>query len=236
MVVSYKFANFYGIALASIGINSMTGINSAVRGFSINTASSSEIASVIIEDEESPNPADVLLTASVRTDVIGKTYSAVATIVTLTAMFTALSIAAGSPAADLMSTSVFLGVATGAVFVFVCAGFIIRSIRLTATVLRERLDDIYDDEKHINTLRGLVPLYVASLVVPAVAGILGGINGLIAFTCSVTVTGMCMLFAFNDSGKYFDRMATETLGNVIKVMVVAAIVFASVFMKFGGVL
>lgn len=236
MVVSYKFANFYGIALASIGINSMTGINSAVRGFSINTASSSEIASVIIEDEESPNPADVLLTASVRTDVIGKTYSAVATIVTLTAMFTALSIAAGSPAADLMSTSVFIGVATGAVFVFVCAGLIIRSIRLTATVLRERLDDIYDDEKHINTLRGLVPLYVASLVVPAIAGILGGINGLIAFTCSVTVTGMCMLFAFNDSGKYFDRMATETLGNVIKVMVVTAIVFASVFMKFGGVL
>ena len=236
MVVSYKFANFYGVALASIGINSMAGVNSAVRGFSINTASSSEITSVIIDSDESPNPADVLLTASVRTDVIGKTYSAVATIITLTAMFTALSIAAGSPSADLMNTSVFLGIATGAVFVFVCAGFIIRSIRLTATVLRERLDDLYDDEKHINTLRGLVPLYAASLIVPAIAGALGGITGIIAFTCSVTVTGMCMLYAFNNSGKYFDRMATETLGNVIKVMVVAAIVFAPVFMKFGGVL
>ena len=235
MVVAFKFANFYGIALAAIGINSMAGINSAVRGFSINTASSSEIASVIIEGDDSPNPADVLLTASVRTDVIGKTYSAVATIITLTAMFTALSITAESPAADLLSTPVFLGVTTGAVFVFVCAGLIIRSIRLTATVLRERLDDIYDDEKHINTLRGLVPLYVASLVVPALAGFLGGIIGLIAFTCSVTVTGMCMLFAFNNSGKYFDRMATETLGNVIKVMVVAAIVFAPFFIKFGGV-
>ena len=236
MVISYKFANFYGIALASAGICSMTGICSAVRGFSINTASASEIASVIIDSDESPNPADVLLTASVRTDVIGKTYSAVATITTLTAMFTALSITADSPAADLMSTPVFLGSTVGAVSVFVCAGLIIRSIRLTATVLRERLDDAYDDEKHINTLRGLVVLYAAAIIVPAIAGFLGGINGLIAFTCSVTVTGMCMLFAFNDSGKYFDRMATETLGNVIKVMVVAAIVFAPVFIKFGGVL
>ena len=236
MTVAFKFANFYGIALASIGINSMAGINSAVRGFSINTASSSEIASFILESDESPNPADVLLTASVRTDVIGKTYSAVAAIITLTAMFTALSVTAESPAADLLSTPVFLGITTGAVFVFVCAGLIIRSIRMTATVLRERLDDMYSDEKHINTLRGLVPLYVASLLVPALAGFLGGINSLIAFTCSVTVTGMCMLFAFNYSGKYFDRMATETLGNVIKVMVVAAIVFAPVFMKFGGVL
>ena len=237
MVVAYKFANFYGIALAAVGINSMAGINSAVRGFTINTASSSEIASVIIDSDESPNPADVLLTASVRSDVIGKTYSAIATIITMTAMFTALSVVADSLAAYLLSTRVFIGLTTGAVFVFVCAGLIIRSIRLTGTVLRERLDNVnYYDEKHINTLRGLVPLYVASVIVPVLAGLLGGINTLTAFTCSVTVTGMCMLFAFNNSGRYFDRMATETLGNIIKVMVVAAIVFAPVFIKLGGAL
>ena len=234
MIVAYMYANFYGIALAAVGVNAIAGINSAVRGFSINTASASEIASVVIDGDGSPDPADVLLTASVRTDVIGKTYSAVAVIITLTAMFTALSVIADNLTASLLSTSVFVGMTIGAVFVFVSAGLIIRSIRLTATVLRERLDDVYYDDKHISTLRGLVPLYLVSVIVPAFAGFTGGINGLIAFTCSVTLTGMCMLFAFNNSGRYFDRMATETLGNVIKVMVVVAIVFAPLFMKLGG--
>jgi K(+)-stimulated pyrophosphate-energized sodium pump len=228
------YANYYGIALAAIGITSMTGINSAVRGFSINTASSSEIASVTDKSEHNPSPADVLLTASVRTDVIGKTYSTVSTTVTLTAMFCALSVATNSPNAELLSTTSFLGLTLGALSVFVCAGLIIRSIRLTGTVLRERMSSAYEDEKRISTLRGLVPLYGASVIVPAVAGILGGINGLIAFAVSATVTGMCVIFAFNNSGKYFDRMATETLGNVIKVMVVVALVFAPVFMQLHG--
>lgn len=234
MVVSYMYASYYGIALAAIGITSMTGINSAVRGFSINTASSSEIASVNDKSDRTPSPADVLLTASVRSDIIGKTYSAVSTTITLTAMFCALSVTANTPNAELLSTSSFIGLTIGAVFVFICAGLIIRSIRLTGTVLRERMSSTYEDEKRISTLRGLVPLYGVSLLVPAVAGILGGINGLIAFAVSVTFTGMCVLFTFNNSGKYFDRMATETLGNVIKVMVVVALVFAPVFMKLHG--
>lgn len=236
MVVSYMFANYYGIALAAIGINSMAGINSAVRGFSINTASSSEIASVMDDTDKSPSPADVLLTASVKSDVIGKTYSAVSTTVTLVAMFAAISVVTDMPAITLLSTASFIGMAIGAVFVFVSAGLIIRSIRLTGIVLRDRLDSLYDDEKRINTLRGLIPLYAVSVIVPGIAGFLGGITGIVSFAVSATITGMCVLFAFNNSGKYFDRMATETLGNVIKVMVVTALVFAPVFMELGGVL
>ena len=96
LIISYYFANYYGMALAAVGINSMAAINSTVRGFSINTASASEIVSASEEDTEGPTPADVLLTASVRTDVIGKTYSAVSTAVTLVAMYCALSIVGNS--------------------------------------------------------------------------------------------------------------------------------------------
>lgn len=235
MIVAYMFASYYGIALAAVGINSMAAVNSAARGFSINTASASEIASINDPDAESPNPADVLLTASSRTDVIGKTYSAVSTYVTLVALFTALSVVANNQSTLLLSTNVFTGMAIGAVFVFVCAGLIIRSIRITGQVLRERLDDAYDSEKRISSLRGLVPLYVFALFVPAAAGALGGVNGLIAFACSATITGMSLLFTFNNSGKYFDRFAAETLGTVIKLMVAVTLVCAPVFMEFGGV-
>ena len=235
MVLAYNYANFYGIALAAVGINSMAAVNSAVRGFSINTASASEITSVCDPDAESPNPADVLLTASVSADSVGKTYSGVAAYVTLVAMYTALSAVVNNPAVNLLSTPVFTGVTIGAVIIFVCAGLIIRAIRLTSQVLGVRLSDSYDHEKRINSLRGLLPLYIISFVAPLAAGAAGGVNGLIAFTCSASVTGMCVIFAFNNAGKHFDRMATETLGTVIKLMVAVTLVFAPIFMKFGGI-
>lgn len=234
MILAYKFSNFYGIALAAVGINSMSAVNAAVRGFSINTASASEITSVSDPDAESPNPADVLLTASVGADSVGKTYSGVATYVTLVAMYTALSVVANNPAINLLSTPVFTGITVGAVSVFICAGLIIRSIRLTSQVLSSRLRDAQDPEKRISSLRGLTPLFVMSLIVPLAAGAAGGVNGLIAFSCSASVTGMCVIFAFNNAGRYFDRLATETLGNVIKLMLAVTLVSAPFFMKFGG--
>lgn len=235
MILAYKFASFYGIALAAVGINSMAAINSAVRGFSVNTASASEIASLNDPEAENPNPADVLLTASARSDSVGKAYSGVTTYVTLVAMYTALSVVANNPAINLLSTPVFTGITTGAVFVFVCAGFIIRSIRLTSQVLRSRLGEPNDPEKRISSLRGLVPLVVLAFAVPVAVGFAGGVNGLIAFSCSAAVTGMCLIFAFNNSGKYFDRMATETLGTIIKLMVAVTLVAAPLFMEFGGI-
>lgn len=235
MIVSYKFANFYGIALAAIGISSMAAVNSAVRGFAINTASASEIASVTDPDAESPCPADVLLTASVRSDSTGKAYSAVAAYMTLVAMFTALSVVVNIESTNILSSSVYTGMTIGAVSVFACAGLIIRSIRLTSQVLRSRLEDAYDPEKRINALRGLVPIYLVSLLVPILAGLAGGVNGLIAFASSAAVTGMCVMFAFNNSGRFFDRIATETLGTVIKLMVAVTLVFAPLFMEFGGI-
>ena len=234
MVIAYKFASFYGIALAAIGINAMAAVNCAVRGFSINTASASDIASLTDPEAESPNPADVLLTASARTDAVGKTFSSTASYVTLVAMFTALSVVANNMSTNLLSTSVYTGMMIGAVVVFVCAGLIIRSIRLTSQVLRGRLSDSDDPEKRITALRGLFPIYAISLLVPLACGVLGGVNGLIAFACSASITGMCVIFAFNNSGRFYDRTATETLGTVIKLMVAVTLVFAPLFMDFGG--
>ena len=234
-IISYYYANYYGIALSAVGISSIAAVNSAVRGFSINTASASEIVSVNESDVEGPTPADVLLTASVRTDVIGKTYSAVSTSATLVAMYCALSVVGSSESADLLTTSAFYGMMLGAVSVFAAGGLIIRSIRLTSVVLRDKLDDIYNDEKNISFLRGQVPVYLLSVLAPFAAGFGGGVNSLIAFACSTAVTGMCVLFAFNDSGKYFDRMATETIGTVIKIMVAFTLVFAPFFTSFGGI-
>ncbi|MBE6019121.1 MAG: sodium/proton-translocating pyrophosphatase [Clostridiales bacterium] len=235
LIIDYKFAGFYGIALGAVGITSLTAVNSAVRGFSINTASASDIASLTSPDAESPNPADVLLTASARSDAVGKTYSSIASYMTLFAMFTALSVVSDNMSTNLLTLPVIIGVLIGAVVVFISAGLIIRSIRLTSQVLRGRLEDSDDPEKRINSLRGLFPVYAVSLIAPLASGAAGGVNGLIAFACSACITGMCVTFAFNDSGRFFDRTATETLGTIIKFMVAVTLVFTPVFMEFGGI-
>lgn len=234
MILAYQFASFYGIALAAVGINSMAAVNLAVRGFAINTASASEIASVSDPEAESPNPADVLLTASVKADPVGKTYTGVSAYVTLVSMFTALSVVGNNMSTNILSTSVYTGMMIGAVSVFVCAGLIIRSIRLTSQVLRARVESD-DPEKRITALRGLLPIYVISLIIPLAAAAAGGVNGLIAFACSAAISGMCVIFAFNNSGRYFDRMATETLGTVIKLMVAVTLVVAPLFIEFRGI-
>ena len=233
VIIAYQFASFYGIALAAVGINSMAAVNMAVRGFAINTASASEITSVSDPEAESPNPADVLLTASVKSDPVGKTYTGVSAYVTLVALFTALSVVGNNMSTNILSTSVYTGMMIGAVTVFVCAGLIIRSIRLTSRVLRSRLESD-DSEKRITSLRGLFPIYLISLIIPLAAAPAGGVNGLIAFACSATITGMCVIFTFNNSGRYFDRMATETLGTVIKLMVAVTLVVAPLFIEFRG--
>ena len=150
-------------------------------------------------------------------------------------MYTALSVVANNPAINLLSTPVFTGITTGAVIVFVCAGFIIRSIRLTSQVLGARMSDSFDPEKRITALRGIFPLFAISLLVPLAVGAAGGVNGLIAFSCSAAVTGMCVIFTLNNAGRHYDRLATETLGTIIKVMVAVTLVFAPLFMKFGGI-
>ena len=231
LIVSYNYASYYGIALAACGICSMSAVDMAVRGFSINSASASEIASVLDPDAESPSSADVLLTASVRSEVVGKTYSAVSTGVTLVALFTAISVVTENHSPELLTTQVFAGITIAAVAVFVVAGLIIRSIRLTSIVLRERIDNPTDDDRTISNLRGVLIVYLLAVAVPILTGFAGSINGLIAFACSASITGMCVLFTFNNSGKYFDRMATETLGTIIKVMVVATLVSAPFFMN-----
>lgn len=234
IIIAYNFANFYGVALAAIGINSMAAVNYAVRGFSINSASASEMASVSDPEAESPNAADVLLTASARSDSVGKTYTSVSAYVTLVAMVTALSVVGKNMSTNILNSSVFTGIMAGAVTVFICAGLIIRSIRLTSRVLRARLDSD-DPEKRIKALRGILPLYLVSLILPLASGVGGGVNGLIAFACSATVTGMCLIFSFNNSGRYFDRMATETLGTVIKLMLAVTLAAAPLFIQFGGI-
>jgi Na+/H+-translocating membrane pyrophosphatase len=131
--------------------------------------------------------------------------------------------------------AVLAGTATGVVMVFVFAGLIITSTAVTARVIRERRD--YSEENGAsNSLRGAIIPSIAAILVPAVIGAAGGINVLSGYLTSFAVTGTILVLALNNSGKYFESCAAETLSTVIKLALAISLVFMPVFTQLNGFL
>jgi K(+)-stimulated pyrophosphate-energized sodium pump len=231
---SYNFASYYGIALSAVGMGSVTCINSAVRGFAINARSSSEIIEVSIKDEVNAFP-DILYTTAVRADSAGRTYSAVSAMLASFAMITAYIYAAGIDTVNLMNMAVLAGAAAGAMMVMVFTGLIISSTAITARVIRERRD--YSEENGAsNSLRGAIIPSIAAILVPVVIGAAGGLNTLAGFLTSFSITGTILVLAMNNSGKYYESCAAETLTTVIKLALAVSLVFMPVFAQLNGFL
>lgn len=234
IIVSYKFASYYGIALSAVGMGSISCINSTVRGYSINARSTSEIIAVSIEDDMSTF-SDILYTSAVRSEAAGRTYSAASAMLASVAMITAYIYSADIRSVNLMNMAVLAGAVLGAVMVFVFTGLIISSSVVTTRVIRERSS--YSEESGAsNSLRGAIVPSIAAILVPAVIGCVGGVNALAGFLTSLTVTGTILVFAINNSGKYYENNAAETLTTVIKIALAVSLVFMPVFTQLNGFL
>jgi Na+/H+-translocating membrane pyrophosphatase len=215
-------------------MGSVTCINSAVRGFAINARSSSEIIEVSLKDDGDAS-ADLLFSSAVRADAAGRTYSAVSAMLASFALITAYIYSADIETVNLLNMAVLAGTAAGVVMVFVFAGMIITSTAVTARVIRERRD--YSEENGAsNSLRGAIIPSIAALLVPVVIGSVGGINALAGFLTSLSVTGKILVLALNNSGKYFESCAAETLTTVIKLALAISLVFMPVFTQLNGFL
>lgn len=234
VVASYNFASYYGIALSAVGMGAASCINSTVKGFAINSRSISEVIDVSVEDDMSTF-SDIMYTTAVRADAAGKTYSAVSAMLASVAMLTAYIYSAGMQAVNLLNMAVLAGSALGVVMVFTFTGLIISSTAVTTRVIRER-SDYSEEDGASNSLRGAIIPSVAAILVPAFIGCVGGINALAGFLTSFSITGTILVFVINNSGKYYESNAAETLTTVIKLALAISIAFMPVFTQLNGFL
>ena len=239
IIISYNYASFYGLALCAAGMCSLFGTVAAVTGLSVISAGTSEIISTEYssnEDDDFEKISDALSRVSVRNAIRSVNYRAAAGFMSAMAMFSALYISSGAEAFDIMNISVFAGLLAGASSAFFITGIIIGSVRVTSRVALREIGRSEDESGSASSIRGTVFPAVFSIALPTLVGLFFGVSCLAGFIIALIVTGCYIVTAFNNSGRYFENMATQSLASVVKMMTVFAFAFLPVFIKVGGFL
>ena len=235
MLLSFSVAQYYGIALAAVGAASLSAVNLAVRDYACILASSRSFAETADENlEDNRGYYKVLRRTASWSKASGRAYSSVCTTMTVTALLMAIIVNSEKESIDLANTIVLTGLLIGTITIFVMLGLLIRSIINSTTLMTESSADDSGEYRNIYSVRGILILEILAVAVPAILGLIAGIDCVIGFTVAVIITGMTLVFAFNNTGRYYDRITPEALTTIIQMMTVIALVCTPAFIKFGG--
>ena len=235
IVLSYSIATEYGVALAAVGVSSIAAVNTAVREYATTTSASCSFA-MSYDDSAEDNTGyyNILRHTSAKAKATGRAYSAVAASLTLTALLMSVTFKSGREMVDLSNPVVFGGMIFGTVIILVFMGFLIRSVILSTISMLDYAGESAEEYRNITSVRGNIILEVFAIAAPLTVGFVMGVDCLIGFIGACIVTGMAFIFAFNNTGRYYDRIACDALGSVIKIMTAVAIAFTPAFIEFGG--
>ena len=235
IVLSYSIAKHYGVALAAVGVGSISAVNTAVREYATTLSSSCSFAENFDENaNENRGYYNILRRASAKSKAAGRSYSSVAAAFTLTALLMAFSFKSGNESVDLSDPVVFGGMIFGTVLILVFMGFLIRAILMSTSSMLDSAGESVEEYRNILSVRGLIIIEVIAIASPVIVGFGMGAECVIGFMGACIVTGMALIFAFNNTGRYYDRIATDALSSVIKMMTAVAIACTPAFIQFGG--
>ena len=92
--------------------------------------------------------------------------------------------------------------------------------------------DVY---RNINSVRGTALILLLAMSVPLIIGFVLGTYSLTGFFAGSIVTGAVLIVAFNNTGNYYDRVSTDTLGSILIIMTTIALAAVPAIAKFGAV-
>lgn len=235
IVLSYNIANEYGVSLAAVGVSSIAGVNASVREYATTLSSSCSFAESYDDNYVVNEPYyNILRRTSAKAKSAGRAYSSVAAAFTLTSLLMAFAHRSEREIVNLSNPVVFVGMIFGTILILVFMGFLIRSVILSTSAMLDLAGESAEEYRNITSVRGLIILEVMSIAAPVIVGFLMGPECVIGFMAACIVTGMALIYAFNNTGRYYDRIATDALSSVIKIMTAVAIACSAAFMNFGG--
>ncbi|MBE6041188.1 MAG: sodium/proton-translocating pyrophosphatase [Clostridiales bacterium] len=236
LVVSSNIAFTYGVALCAVGFISMTISFAAVSGLSIISGTVSGAVQSTGDDQNTNAMADVLETASVRTEMPARSYLLISSAFTIAAVLFAFMNSLGGDSIDITQPFYIAGMFAGIAVPFMLMGMILFSVRLTARVALRSLDRSDDDTGSAGSLRGSMLPVVCAAAFPTFAGLFFGQEILTAFLCASAFTAIILEAVYNDSGRYYRNSAAQALASLVKFMLLFSIAFSSVFARIGGFL
>ena len=233
--LSFSVAQYYGVALAAVGSTSITAVNLAVREYACTLSSTRSFAETADEKyEDNAAYYNVLRRSSGWSKVAGKAYSAVSATITLAALLMSLLIISDRETIDFSDSAVFGGMVFGTITALLLLGLLIRAILNTTTLMTDSGADDPAEYRNIHSVRGVFILEIIVIVVPVVLGLVMGIDCVIGYVGSAIITVTGLMFAFNNTGRYYDRIASDALSTLIKTIVAVALVCIPAFLEFGG--
>ena len=238
IIITNSMSGFYGFALCTSGLCSILATVAALSGLSTLSAQTSDIISSRIngESEEDEKMSDALAGVSIRNLNLANTYRAAASFMSALAVFCVFAVSTDIESINILAVRVFCGIIVGTCSAFVLTGMLISSVNITGRVALRDMGRSDDETGSTSSLRGSLFPAIIAVLLPTIVGLFFGPASLAGFLAAIIVTGCFIVNASNNSGRYLENTAIQSLSSVIRMISVFSVVFLPAFTSVGGFL
>ena len=220
-ILSYYFAGFYGIAMASIGMLSSTITIVTINSFNSLASSSYQIAKLSCKNETIKKNTSKMYDIGQTSIAIGSGFSTGAAILSSTGLFFSITLKSQTNLLDLFTINPYwlIGLVIGSVIPLIICGFLLKSLReISIEVIKEikrqfqeipflkeeksNPDMIKASQKISNkSLHYLILPGILLTIPPLLLGIIFGIKALVSFGLGTIIIGLSLGFCWGNIGE-----------------------------------